>query len=181
MSQRNSRNSSFAATCSPCTATTLLRSRPRLSVEDPKVYMVDHMATSISEHLAGCQTRPAPLSPILEPGVLEGSGPAACPGHLHSPSSPCRVLGLLPPPIHPQRHPFPEPLRAASAPLTSLPPGLRLVWALSPPPTPRHILMGRFSFWGRRVAGRQNCALSVSTTFLQPVTWLWSCFHGNRA
>ncbi|XP_007452650.1 PREDICTED: uncharacterized protein C6orf1-like [Lipotes vexillifer] len=73
MEAKKSRNSSFAITYSPCTATTLLRSHPRLSVEDPKVYMVDQMATSISEHPCWVSNTTCPTFPDLRtwgPGGL---------------------------------------------------------------------------------------------------------------
>ena len=94
--------------------------------------------------LAGSQTWPDSLGQISEPGSwrAQGSRPAASQAHLHSPGSPSWALGLLPPPTHPQGHPFPEPLEAATPHITSLPPGLHHLWALSLPPTPGHVLMG---------------------------------------
>ena len=81
------------------------------------------------------------LSLYVRSWRAQGSRPAASQAHLHSPSSPSWALDLLPRPTHSQGHPFFEPLEASTSQITSLPPGLHHLWALSLPPTRGHVLM----------------------------------------
>ena len=57
----------------------------------------------------------------------------------------------------------------------------QVIWSdLSLPPTPEHILVGKSSFWGRRVAEGALPFLSALIFSTHLLAWLWSCFHGNR-
>ena len=182
MCSGESRRGGFAITSSTRTAATPPSSSLGLSAGDPEVYMANQAVTSTNECLCGSQTWPDPLGRISEPGSwrAQASRPAASQAHLHSPGSPSWALSLLPPPTHPQGHPFFELLEAATSHITSLPPGLHHLWALSLPPTSGHVLMGNLPSGVDGWLGDTALPSLWAPTFFF-LQWLWSCFHGNRA
>ena len=148
---------------SPCTATTPLRSYTRLSRnyslkwESPVWYTVGRVAVSTGHAPVGCHD----LNPLLSSSE---PSPAAFSSCTHSPITP---LGHAWSPTHPQQHPFPKPLPAQfpASIITSLPSSPSILCgfrAHHPLPSAN----GKISFWGGRVAGRQNFALSMGITFL---------------
>uniref|UniRef100_A0A452QL36 Uncharacterized protein n=1 Tax=Ursus americanus TaxID=9643 RepID=A0A452QL36_URSAM len=144
---------------SPCTATTPLGSYTRLSRnyslkrETPVWYMVGRVAVS---------TRTCPCRITLGPGVPRPCNLLLSPPTCTHPSYPTGSRS----PTHPQQHPFPKPLHSTQPPSSPPSPLALQSFVGSEPTVHSQALMGRFSFWGGRVAGRQNFALSVGITFL---------------
>ena len=139
-----SRRGGYTITSSTCIAATPLSRSWGWAQETLRCTSWTKQSPAPVNALAGSQTWPDPLGRISEPGSwrAQGSRLAASQAHLHSPGCPSWALGLLPPPTHPQGHPFFEPLEAATPHIASLSPGLHHLWAPSLPPTPGHGLMG---------------------------------------
>ena len=163
--QRNSSGLvSMVINYSPGTATTPLRSYTglrrnySLKWESPVWYMVGRVAV---------RTRTCPCSMSWpDPLVLIFRTFTCCFLLLHALTQ-VTPLGHAWSPTHPQQHPFPKPLPAQfpASIITSLPSSPSILCgfrAHHPLPSAN----GKISFWGGRVAGRQNFALSMGITFL---------------
>lgn len=138
---------------------TMLSRNYSVKWETPLRYMAGRVAMSASRR--PCRMSwpdpPALIFRTLGPGVARACNLLLSPPTCTHSSYPTGSWS----PTHSQQHPFPKPLHSTQPPSSPhSPPGLQS-FVGSEPTIHSQALMGRFSFWGGRVAGKQNSALSV--------------------